>query len=235
MKIQILAAHPDDEALGMGGTIKKLSKNGNDINIAFLSTGIMARRPMENHSSKKIMTKKFITKMNNRVKELQKDAKKSAKIMGINHVEFYDFPDNEMDTVSNLEITKTIESIISSFKPSIIYTPPQLDVNVDHQSLFYATLTATRPKKNTPVRKVYSYEIISSTEWYFPARFTPNVFVDISNEIKTKIKALEAYKNEIQSFPHPRSKISVDANARKWGSVSGYNYAEAFSLVRSLE
>jgi len=235
MKILIVAAHPDDEVLGMGGTIKKLSKEGNDIKTVFLSTGILARGPSTKYSSKKILTKKFLDTMDKRVKDLQHDAKRAAKILGINKIEFFDFPDNEMDTISRLQVTKTIENIISEFKPSIIYCTPQFDVNVDHQSLFYATLTATRPKKNNFVKKVFAFEVLSSTEWFFPTRFTPNVFVDISKEISSKIKALEAYKDEIEQFPHPRSKISIEANARKWGSVSGFNYAEAFTLVRSLE
>ena len=235
MKILIVVAHPDDEVLGMGGTIKKLSKQGHQLKTIFLSTGILARRPLESESSKKILNKKFLTTMGNHVHDLQKDAKKAAKILGIDEIEFMDFPDNEMDTISNLQITKTIENVITDFKPSIVYTTPQYDVNVDHQSLFHATMTATRPRKNYNVKQVISFEVLSSTEWFFPNRFTPNIFSDITKELTSKIKAMKAYKNEIREFPHPRSEIGIESNARKWGSVSGFNYAEAFSLVRSLE
>tara|TARA_B100000029_G_scaffold515196_1_gene621059 strand:- start:4100 stop:4807 length:708 start_codon:yes stop_codon:yes gene_type:complete len=235
MKILIVAAHPDDEVMGMGGTIKKLSKSGHDIKILFLSTGILARRPFSNDSSNKTITTKFLNDMDTHVKDLQRDAKNAAKILGIDKIEFFDFPDNEMDTVSNLHVTKTIENSIDEYKPSIVYSTPQYDVNVDHTALFQATLTATRPKKNYHVKKVISFEVISSTEWFFPAQFSPNIFVDITKELQSKIKALKAYKNEIRKFPHPRSIISIEANARRWGSLSGFNYAEAFSLVRSLE
>jgi len=238
MKILVAVAHPDDEVLGMGGTIKKLSKEGNEIKIIFLSTGILARRPLVGVSSKKTMvadTEKFLSKMQKHVKDLQHDSKKALKILGVDEIEFLDYPDNEMDTVSNLHITKTIENAIDSFRPSIVYSTPQNDVNIDHQAIFQATLTATRPRKNYFVKRVYSFEVLSSTEWFFPEQFRPNVFVNITKEISSKIKAMESYKNEIREFPHPRSKIGIEANARKWGSVSGFNFAEAFNLVRSLE
>ena len=220
MKILIVAAHPDDEVLGMGGTIKKLSKEGNEIKTIFLSTGILARRPFENKASDKIYTKRFLSQVNIRLKNLRKDAKNAAKVLGVDQIEFMDFPDNEMDIVSNLQITKTIENEISNFKPSIVYMPTKYDVNVDHQAVFNATLTATRPQKNSKIKEVISFEIPSSTEWFFPLEYSPNIFVDISKEIKSKFLALKKYKNEIREFPHPRSIIALEAIARRWGSVS---------------
>ena len=234
MKILVVAAHPDDEGLGMGGTIKKLSKEGNEIKTIFLSTGILARRPFENKASDNIYTKRFLSQVNIRLKNLRKDAKNAAKVLGVDQIEFMDFPDNEMDIVSNLQITKTIENEISNFKPSIVYMPTKYDVNVDHQAVFNATLTATRPQKNSKIKEVISFEIPSSTEWFFPLEYSPNIFVDISKEIKSKFLALKKYKNEIREFPHPRSIIALEAIARRWGSISGFQYAEAFSLIRKL-
>jgi len=146
-----------------------------------------------------------------------------------------DFPDNEMDTISNLQITKTIENEITKFKPKVVYMPTKFDVNVDHQAVYNATVTATRPRKNSIVKEVISFEIPSSTEWYFPSEYSPNIFVDITKEIKYKLSALKKYKNEIEEFPHPRSIIALEAIARRWGSVSGFEYAESFSLVRKLD
>ena len=234
MKILVLAAHPDDEVLGMGGTIKKLSKKGNDIKIIFMSTGILSRRKTESKVSKQVFTKDWMEKNESKLKSLRGDAKRAGKILGVNEIEFMDFPDNEMDIVSTLMITKSIENSIKDFKPNVIYTTPQNDVNVDHQKVFASTLVATRPYKNSILQEVISYEIPSSTEWFFPSQFSPNIFVDISKEFTSKIKAIKAYKTEIREFPHPRSIEALEVITKRWGSVSGFNYAEAFRLVRTL-
>ena len=235
MKILIVVAHPDDEVLGMGGTIKKLSKAGNKVKAIFLSTGILARRQFQIKSSENVITEKFLNQFGKKIKELRRDAKSAAKVLGISEIDFMDFPDNEMDLISNLQLTKTIENEIMSYKPSIVYMPTKYDVNVDHQAVYNATVTATRPQKNMFVKDVISFEIPSSTEWYFPAEFSPNIFVDITKEFTSKTNALKKYKNEIREFPHPRSVGALEAIAKRWGSVSGFQYAEAFSLVRKLE
>jgi LmbE family N-acetylglucosaminyl deacetylase len=235
MNILILAAHPDDEVLGMGGTIKKFTKQKNNVKIVIFATGITARRSTnyKNSSNYKI-DYNISQKMKKQIVSLQKDAKNAAKIMGVTDIEFLDFPDNEMDLVSNLEITKEIEKIIKKFKPDQVFTHTNSDVNVDHRALYNATLTATRPKKDSKIKKVFTFETPSSTEWFFPMQFSPNVFVDITNEIKIKIQALSKYKTELENFPHPRSKDAIDSISKKWGSVSGFHNAEAFYLVREL-
>jgi len=235
MKVLILAAHPDDEVLGMGGTITKLTKNRCEVKIVIMATGISARRSanFRNNSSYTVGNDVHI-KMEQQIKDLRLDAKNAAKIMGVTDIELMDFPDNEMDRVSNLEITKTIEQIIQKFKPEIVFTHSQYDINVDHRVLYYATLTATRPKVGQKVKEVITFEVPSSTEWFFPSNFSPNIFVDISKELSSKQKALRAYKKEIMKYPHPRSTEAIEAIAKRWGSTSGFNAAEAFCLVRKL-
>lgn len=134
-----------------------------------------------------------------------------------------------------LEITKEIEHIIEQFEPDVVYTHSQYDVNIDHRILYNTTITATRPTPKCKVKEVISYEVPSSTEWYFPSRFSPNIFVDISKELPVKIKALMEYKNETRVFPHPRSAKAIEIIAKRWGTVSGFNAAEAFYLVRQLK
>ena len=180
MKILIVVAHPDDEVLGMGGTIKKLANQGNELKTIFLSTGILARRPFSTKAGDNIFTEKFLDKVDKKLKKLRTDAKNAAKVLGVDEIDFMDFPDNEMDTVSNLQITKTIENEITKFKPKMVYMPTKFDVNVDHQAVYNATVTATRPRKNSIVKQVISFEIPSSTEWYFPSEYSPNIFVDIT-------------------------------------------------------
>ena len=236
MKILVVVAHPDDEILGMGGTIKKLSKSKNEIKIVVMATGIAARRSINFKNS----TKYNINKTENRIitkqiHTLKLHARKAVKLLGVTDIEFLNYPDNEMDKVSNLELTKSIEKIIHSFKPEVVYTHTPFDVNIDHIACYRAVLTATRPKKNTIVKKVISFEVPSSSEWNFTSTFTPNTFVDITHEIKNKIKALQAYKTESEKYPHPRSTKALQAIGNRWGTVSGFSVAEAFFLVRSLE
>ena len=235
MKILILAAHPDDEVLGMGGTIKKLSNAGNEIKIIFMSTGILARRDNTNKSSKQVFTNEWMKKNEKKIYSLRNDAKKAGNILGVKNIEFMDFPDNEMDMVSTLVVAKSIENSIDIFKPTIVYTTPEIDVNVDHKKVFDATLVATRPKKKSKVEQVISYEIPSSSEWFFPEQFSPNIFENIEKEFSSKIRAIKSYKNELMEFPHPRSVDALESIAKRWGTVSGYKYAEAFKLIRLLK
>jgi len=236
MKILVIAAHPDDEVLGMGGTIKKLTKNGNDVKIVIMATGISSRRSSNyKNSTKYEVDDQTLKKINEQILRLRKDAKNASTILGVRDIQFESFPDNEMDIVSNLQITKKIEEIIQSYKPDVVYTHSQFDINIDHRALYFATITSTRPKKNQNVKEVLCFEVPSSTEWYFPSAFSPNVFVDISEEIQFKLRALKAYKNELQEFPHPRSLEAISAIGKRWGSVSGFKNAEAFYLVRKLQ
>jgi len=235
MNILVIAAHPDDEILGMGGTIAKYTKNGDVVKIVIMATGITSRRSdnLKNKTKYKI-SKKTEQNMYEQIKELRKNAIKAAKIIGVKDIEFMEFPDNEMDLVSNLEITKKIEEVINEFDPTIVYTHSSNDVNIDHKMIYNATITATRPSKNSRVEKVITFEIPSSTEWTFSSDFSPNIFVNIEKELSKKIKALEAYKSEIREFPHPRSIEALKMIAGRWGSVSGFNAAEAFCLIREL-
>ena len=236
MNILVIAAHPDDEVLGLGGTIKKLSKNGNNVKIVIMATGIKARRSKNYSNCEKYeIDEKISNDLDSQIQLLRKESIKSSKILGAKSINFLNFPDNEMDTVSLLEVTKSIEKIIRDFKPEVVYTHTNFDVNIDHRICNQATLVATRPQAKNKVKQVISYEVPSSTEWYFPSSFSPNVFVNISNEINAKKNALKCYSNEIQNFPHPRSIEAMDAISKKWGSVSGFKYAEAFYLLRRLD
>jgi LmbE family N-acetylglucosaminyl deacetylase len=236
MKILVIVAHPDDEVLGMGGTLKKLSNKNHDIKIVFLATGISARRSEKFTNETKYKIDKNLTKkMEEQIKKLRLDAKTALKILGIKDIEFFNFPDNEMDKISNLEITKTIESIIKKFNPEIIYTHTKNDINVDHRTIFNATITATRPTTKLNVKKVICFEVPSSSEWNFGDIFSPNIFVEIKEELSYKTRAIEAYKTELKKFPHPRSAKALDVIAKRWGTVSGFDAAEAFELIRELD
>mgnify|MGYP002634621393 FL=1 len=235
MNVLVIAAHPDDEILGAGGIIKKNIDQGNEVKIVIMATGIFSRRSNNFNNSVEYETNENSKKlMENELKVLRQNAKKASKILGVKNVDFYDFPDNEMDKISNLEITKSIEKIIKSFKPEIVLTHSNSDLNIDHRIIYNATLTATRPMNTSSVQEVISFEIPSSTEWNFTSPFSPNMFVDISKELKFKLKALSQYKSELKQFPHPRSLKGIEIIAKRWGTVCGYPAAEAFQIIRQI-
>jgi len=171
------------------------------------------------------------------VEALRSNAKEAARLLGVKEVLFDQFPDNRFDQVPLLDVVKRAEAIIQEVQPAVIYSHHPGDLNIDHAVTFRAVLTATRPLAGCSVRDVYAFEVPSSTEWAFqrfePA-FRPNVFVDVTETIEAKVKAMETYASEIRCFPHPRSGEALRSIARRWGSVVGLEYAEAFELIRSV-
>ena len=235
MKIIVFVAHPDDEVLGMGGTILKYSQKGDFVKVVYLATGITSRRSSNFRNSVSYeQNENEVIKMQKEIKNLRNDAKKSCEILKVKECEFYDFPDNEMDSVPLLKIVKVIEKEIREFKPERIFTHHYNDLNVDHRTVFNAVLTATRPIGSS-VKEVISFEVPSSTEWNYPIQFNPNYFVDIKSQLSAKIKAMKAYKNEIKKFPHPRSAENLKNVSERWGTVSGKKAAEAFEIIRKIE
>jgi len=220
--ILVVTAHPDDEVLGMGATIAKLSKDKEQIYLLFLATGIYARKKDE-------------AVMRAELKRLREHAKNASKIMGVegDHIFFENYPDNAMDTVPFLDIVKKVESFINKIQPLRVFTHHYNDLNIDHRLSFQSTLTATRPIRNNI--ELISFEVPSSTEWGYPYSFKPNYFVDVSDTYKLKLKALKEYKNEIRDYPHPRSFKVLDAYMTRWGSVIGTKKAEGFEIIRKID
>ena len=170
--------------------------------------------------------------------ELHAQADSVGKFLGAKSVTLADFPDNRFDSVPLLEIVKAVENAIDDVKPEIVYTQHGGDLNIDHERTFRAVMTATRPMKDSTVKRVYAYEVPSSTEWSFQKfapKFTPNVFTDISDTVDKKIEAMAMYEGEAREFPHPRSPEAITAHAKYWGSASGLDAAEAFELVREIQ
>lgn len=225
MNVLVIAAHPDDEVLGAGGTIVRAVQEGKHVYIAILGEGILSRYKQRMQADVSLVTK------------LREQAQRVGKFLGAEQVFTFDYPDNRFDTIPMLDLVKSIEDLIERLQPEVVYTHHGGDLNIDHGLIFRATLTAVRPVSGCSVKTIYSYEVPSSTEWsmgkIYPL-FQPNVFVDIRNTIDNKIKAMALYESEIRLFPHPRSHEAIRAIAIRWGSVSGYYAAEAFELVRDL-
>jgi LmbE family N-acetylglucosaminyl deacetylase len=233
MKILVVSAHPDDEIIGMGGTLQKLSKN-HEIDVLFLADGITARKQGGHTNAVRYETTALQEKeMKQEINIRKKHAKNALAKVGVKKCTFLDLPDNELDTVPFLKIVKHIENEIKHIKPNIIFTHHYNDLNIDHRRAYEASITASRPIFDSRISSIISFEAISSTDWNFPYRFNPTLFVDISSELKSKVRAISEYKNELRDFPHPRSVKAITSNAERWGSLSGFKAAEAFEIIRS--
>lgn len=234
MNILVIVAHPDDEVLGMGGTILKHAQHGDKVKIVYLATGVTSRRSLNYQNTTSYDYRLDQKKIEKQIEELRKDAQKSCKILEVSHVKFYDLPDNEMDSISLLKIIKIIENEIYETKPDKVYTHHYGDLNIDHRITFNATLTACRPIEST-VKELITFEVSSSTEWNYPSHFNPNYFINIKSQLSKKIRAMQMYKNEIRRFPHPRSAENLKIIAGRWGAISGNVAAEAFEIIRKIE
>ena len=235
MNVLIIAAHPDDEILGMGGTISKHTAKKDNVTIIYMATGITARRDTSNSEHEiKSVSKETQKQWQEDIEKLREDAKKSAELLNVNDVKFYDFPDNEMDGIHLLNVVKVIEKEIESLKPDRIYTNHYSDLNVDHKVVFNAVLTACRPTTYF-VNEILSFEVLSSTEWSYPNSFNPNYFINIENHVDKKIDAMKLFESEIRDFPRPRSSENMRSVAMRWGSVAGFKAAEAFEIIRRIE
>lgn len=222
MKVLVVAAHPDDEVLGCGGTMAKLADAGHEIAIAILGEGVTSRADSREDGDQ------------NKLRELHGCSRHAADLIGAKHLHMFNLPDNRFDTVALLDVIKPIERLVEEFEPEIVYTQHGGDLNIDHQVTFRAVMTAVRPMQGSPVRALYAYEVNSSTEWsfqQFAPEFRAQVFEDISGFLDKKIEAMNAYSEESRPFPHPRSAEALRAQAVKMGSVCGMGVAEGFQLI----
>lgn len=222
-KILIVAAHPDDEILGCGGTVARMTQEGFEAFTLILGEGITSRDERRDTEKRK-----------NEINSLNSQIYEANKIIGVKEVFTCNFPDNSFDSVALLEIVKEVEKIKDKVKPDIIFTHFAKDLNIDHKITYNSVITATRPMTGESVKEIYSFEVLSSTEWAFPLQFSPNTFFDITSSLPLKTKAMEVYNSEIRSFPHPRSTEGIKINAGYWGMRLGYPAVEAFECIRRI-
>ena len=219
-KVLVVAAHPDDEILGCGGTIALLTEKGSTVRIVILGEGLTSR---EGSAS------------NEEFEALHADCYNACNTLGVNSLKLYSFPDNKFDSVPLLEIVKTVESECNAFLPNLILTHHVADLNIDHVLTHRAVLTATRPVNSKCTSCIWAFETPSATEWAFGLPpFLANTFVDISATLETKVAAMSYYRNESRSSPHPRSSESLRALSYVRGAAAGCQAAEAFSVVRQI-
>jgi LmbE family N-acetylglucosaminyl deacetylase len=227
-RIMVVAAHPDDELLGLGATMHRLINDyGVTTHVVMLSAGITSR-------SNEQGTQKWKKELDIQRKNIY-DAQKA---IGYHSVSIYDFPDNRFDSVDLLDLIKTVEEEKRTFNPEVIFTHHQGDTNIDHRIAFEAVITACRPLYGELVKCIITFETPSSTEWQafnYPNPFLPNFFVEICKaNLDAKIKGMESYIYEKREYPHPRSPQALKIISQNWGIKNGIPLAEAFVIIRYI-
>jgi len=219
-RVLVIAAHPDDEVLGMGGTIAAHTGRGDAVRVVVVTDGSSTQYP----GDAEIRSRK------------EGEALRAATELGVEDYVHLDLPDMRLDTLPHVEVNEIVEEHVRDFRPEVVYTV-QPDVNSDHRVLFDSVTVATRPVAGHPVRRLLTYAPTSSTEWT-PAAvnwFVPNWYVDVTATIERKLAAFAHYETERREYPHPRSERAIRATAEFHGTACGFEYAEPFVLVRSLE
>jgi LmbE family N-acetylglucosaminyl deacetylase len=225
-KILVVAAHPDDEILGCGGTIAKHTRAGDVVHVVIMAEGLTSRSSTRDADLKR-----------DELARLSDVAYRANTLLGVASVTMHNLPDNRMDSLDRLDVIKLIEAEISRVAPEIVYTHHAGDLNIDHRIIHECILTACRPQPGHPVKTLLFFEVASSTEW-MPATsapiFAPNWFVDISDCLELKLSALTCYESEMRPWPHARSIKALENLARWRGASVGMEAAESFILGRML-
>ena len=224
--VLVVAAHPDDEVLGCGGTIARHAEAGDQVQVLIVAEGATSRLQYRDRGQ-----------ASDELSALAQAARKAGDILGAAGVELLDCPDNRLDSLDRLDLIKRIEARMDRHQPQVVYVHHAGDVNVDHRRLHEAVITACRPTPGQPVRRLLSFEVASSTEWQPPGSapaFQPNWFVDITSHWLRKREALAAYASEMRPWPHARSIEALEHLARWRGAQVGVEAAEAFCLLRQL-
>jgi LmbE family N-acetylglucosaminyl deacetylase len=218
-RVLVIAPHPDDEVLGCGGIIKRLTDSGIRVTVLVASRG-----------KEKLYSEE-------RILNVRKQALEAHRILGVRNTVFFDYPAPELDLVSISELSSSISKIITREKPDTVFLPHHGDIHHDHRAIFNAGLVASRPVNDCSVKYVFCYETLSESEWAPPFGaevFIPQMFVNITKEFSHKIDAMRCYTSQIRNFPNPRSEKSIEALANFRGSTVGIDYAEAFMVIRII-
>lgn len=218
MRALVIAPHPDDEILGVGGVIARLSRVGHEVDVVVVTTG---KPPLFDEEY---------------VRQVRREASEAHEILGVRETTFLEeFPAAGLDGVPAHRLNQVLTEVLREKRPDILFVPFAGDIHRDHQMTFASALVAARPVHEWKVRAIYAYETLSETNWYAPPvtpAFLPNSFFDIAEVLEVKLDALRAYRSQVKPFPNERSLEAVEALARVRGATVGVEAAEAFVLIR---
>lgn len=218
--ILVIAPHPDDEILGCGGTMLKNIQNGNNVYVCIVTH---AEPPIYPEGASRA---------------IQAAAKRCHQWMGVKETFFLDFPTVMLEKVDRYKINDAILKVINDVKADVLFIPHFGDMQKDHQVVADACMVSVRPKYEHKVTAVYGYETMSETAWNAPTiqnEFIPNVFVDISDFLENKLRAMSYYDSQLSPFPDARSLEALEALAKYRGALMHMKAAEAFMLLRELK
>lgn len=217
--VLVVAAHPDDEVLGAGGTLARHVHCGDRVHALLVADGATSR---------------YATGM---AEVLAKCTRRAAQVLGFASVDQLSLPDQRLDTMPLLEVTREVEKVVDRLRPDVVYTHFPGDVNADHGVVARAAWTACRPYVLPGLRLFAVFETPSSTEWAWPiegSTFGPALFVDVTSTLDEKLDAMSCYESELRDYPHPRSLRALRERAAYWGSRVGRPAAEAFQVLRQV-
>lgn len=218
-RVLVIAAHPDDELLGLGGTVARHAADGDEVTAVIVSEGASSRY------------------QGGADETLRASARAAAAVLGTREVRFLGLPDQQLDARPILEVIRPIEEAVSALRPEVVYTHHWGDLNRDHRVVSEAVMVACRPVGDSYPRRLICFETPSSSEWSstdLSLQFVPNSFVDIGATVEHKLRAMACYQTEVRPAPHPRSLASLRSRAAYWGQIVGRAYAEAFVVVREV-
>lgn len=224
-RVLVIAAHPDDDILGCGGTLARFVRHGSAVRVVFLGEGISARfHPSDFNNDDFSLATSIRTS----------SSRQSLESIGISDIYFGDSFCVRFDTYPFIDFVKTVESHILDFNPDVIFTHSRSEVNIDHKITLDAVEAACRPVRKECPSHIFSFEIVCSGSWTFNKSFIPNLFVDITKFWDLKLLAWSFFVDESRSFPFPRSNMGLETLAKYRGMMCGVNYAESFQVQRSL-
>lgn len=224
-RVLIIAAHPDDEVLGCGGLLSRLKLSGSAVMVVVLGEGSSCR-----------YVQPYAEKLQEDIEARRNGFLAAMNLFSITNFQLHDLPCGRFDTVPIIEINKMIERMILEFKPSIVFTHYEYDVNNDHRIVNRAVKMATRPATDGSVQSVLEFEVLSSSECAFDGKpFIPNFFYKLTRkDVDLKSQALECYESEVSDFPFPRSSRGIEVQAMYRGMQCGSVFAEAFRIARCV-